>query len=42
MVQVANPIDMIKMEHNIKRVKAERKHIDEEAMRNAFEMVFST
>lgn len=38
-VQVANPSDIVKMQRNIKRVKSEKKSIDNEAMNNAFERV---
>lgn len=32
-------MDMVKMERNLKRIKVEKKSIDEQAMRNAFEKV---
>ncbi|XP_031620222.1 double-strand break repair protein MRE11 [Contarinia nasturtii] len=35
--QVANPSELVKMQRNIKRVKAERRPINEEAMNKAFE-----
>lgn len=38
-VQVANPSDIVKMQRNIKRVKSEKKPIDQEAMNNAFKKV---
>lgn len=37
--QVANPSDIVKMQRNIKRVKVEKRPIDEEAMNNAFNKV---
>lgn len=39
MIQVANPMDMVKMERANKRVKIEKRPVDERAMRNAFEKV---
>lgn len=38
---VANPSEVVKMQRNIKRVKVERRTIDENAMNKAFEKVYS-
>lgn len=37
--QVANPSDVVKMNRNVKRVKHEKRSVDEEAMNNAFHKV---
>lgn len=40
--QVANPSEVVKMSRNVKRVKVEKRPINEEAMNNAFNKVCIT